>query len=87
MDSEKLMKLIEHMTLAELTKTNTGIENVPNEAQVENLKRVCQWLEELRRRWDKPIIINSVAGVTFCRFDLYIFIFFITFACKTRVEE
>ena len=66
MDSEKLMKLSEHMTLAELTKTNTGIENVPNEAQVENLKRVCRWLERLRRRWndkygdgDDPIIINS----------------------------
>ncbi len=66
MDSEKLMKLSEHMTLAELCKTNTGIENVPNEAQVENLKRVCRWLERLRKRWndkygdgDDPIIINS----------------------------
>jgi len=66
MDSEKLMKLSEHMTLAELTKTNTGMENVPNEAQVENLKRLCRWLERLRRRWndkygdgDDPIIINS----------------------------
>ena len=66
MDSEKLMKLSEHMTLAELTKTNTGIENVPNETQVENLKRVCRWLERLRKRWndlygdgDDPIIINS----------------------------
>ena len=66
MDSEKLMKLSEHMTLAELTKTNTGMENVPNEAQVENLKRVCRWLERLRKRWndkygdgDDPIIINS----------------------------
>ena len=66
MDSEKLMKLSEHMTLAELTKTNTGIANVPNEAQVENLKRVCRWLERLRKRWndkygdgDDPIIINS----------------------------
>ena len=66
MDSEKLMKLSEHMTLAELTKTNTGIANVPNEAQVENLKRVCRWLERLRRRWndlygegDDPIVINS----------------------------
>ncbi len=66
MDSEKLMNLSEHMTLAELCKTNTGIENVPNEAQVENLKRVCRWLERLRRRWndkygdgDDPIIINS----------------------------
>jgi len=53
------MNLSEHFSLRELTKTKTGIENVPNEAQVENLKRVCQWLEELRRRWDKPIIINS----------------------------
>ena len=66
MDSEKLMKLSEHMTLAELCKTNTGMENVPNEAQVENLKRLCRWLERLRRRWndkygdgDDPIIINS----------------------------
>ena len=66
MDSEKLMKLSEHFSLAELTKTNTGIENVPNEAQVENLKRLCRWLERLRKRWndkygdgDDPLIINS----------------------------
>ena len=66
MDSEKLMKLSEHFSLAELTKTNTGIENVPSEAQVENLKRLCRWLERLRKRWndkygdgDDPIIINS----------------------------
>ena len=66
MKSEKLMKLSEHFGLAELCKTRTGIENVPNEAQVENLKRLCQWLEQLRRRWnnlygegDDPIIINS----------------------------
>ena len=59
-------KLSEHFGLAELTKTKTGIENVPNEAQVENLKRVCRWLERLRKRWndkygdgDDPIIINS----------------------------
>jgi uncharacterized protein YcbK (DUF882 family) len=70
-NSEKLMKLSEHMTLAELCKTNTGIENVPNEAQVENLKRLCRWLERLRRRWnnlyadiwnggmEEPLIINS----------------------------
>ena len=34
----KQAKLSEHFSLAELTKTNTKIENVPNEAQVENLK-------------------------------------------------
>ena len=66
MNSEKLMKLSEHFSLAELTKTSVNIENVPSEAQVENLKRLCRWLERLRRRWndkygdgDDPIIINS----------------------------
>ena len=44
------MRLSQHFTLGELCKTKTGIENVPNEAQVENLKRVCQWLEELREK-------------------------------------
>ena len=33
------INLSEHFTLAELTKTKSGIDNVPNEAQVENLKR------------------------------------------------
>ena len=71
----KQTKLSEHFTLAELTKTNTKILNVPNEAQVENLKRVCGWLEHLRekssltpgpspkgegsRYKETPIIINS----------------------------
>ena len=62
----KETNLSEHLTLAELCKTRTGIENVPNEAQVENLRRVCRWLERLRKRWndkygdgDDPIIINS----------------------------
>ena len=62
----KQTNLSEHFTLRELCETNTGIENVPNEAQVENLKRVCRWLERLRKRWndkygdgDDPIIINS----------------------------
>ncbi len=47
------MRLSEHFTLRELTKTRTGIENMPNEAQVENLKRVCQWLEQLRLRYNQ----------------------------------
>ena len=66
------INLSEHFTLAELTKTKTGIEYVPNEEQVNNLKRVCRWLEELRLRYnlnqkekiknkdeEEPIIINS----------------------------
>ena len=70
----KQTNLSEHFGLAELCKTKTGIENVPNEAQVENLKRVCRWLEQLRLRYNQmrnekgemrnevreyPIIINS----------------------------
>ena len=64
--NEESLKLSEHMTLAELCKTKTRLSNEPNEAQVENLRRVCRWLEQLRRRWnnlygdgDDPIIINS----------------------------
>ena len=70
--SDETIKLSEHFTLAELCKTKTGIKNVPNEAQVENLKRLCGWLEELRLRYnlnkkekiknkdeEEPIIINS----------------------------
>ena len=59
-------RLTPHFTLRELTKTKTGISNVPNEEQVENLKRLCRWLERMRKRWndlygegDDPIIINS----------------------------
>ena len=49
----KQFRLSPHFTLGELTKTNTKIENVPNEAQVENLKRLCGWLEMLRSEWNK----------------------------------
>ena len=59
-------RLTPHFTLAELCKTKTKIENVPSEAQVNNLKRLCHWLERLRKQWndkygdgDDPIIINS----------------------------
>lgn len=61
-----VIKLSEHMTLAELCKTRTGLKNEPNEAQIENLRRLCRWLERLRKRWndlygegDDPLIINS----------------------------
>ena len=49
----KQTNLSEHFGLAELCKTKTGIENVPNEAQVENLRRVCRWLEQLRLRYNQ----------------------------------
>ena len=48
----KQTRLSEHFTLAELCKTSVKKQNVPNEAQGANLRRLCQWLEELRRRWN-----------------------------------
>ena len=46
------MNLSEHFTLAEMCKTSANLDNVPNEAQVENLKRLCGWLEMLRSEWN-----------------------------------
>ena len=44
------MKLSEHFTLGGLTKTKyqTADGNIPSHAVIENLKRLCPWLEELR---------------------------------------
>jgi uncharacterized protein YcbK (DUF882 family) len=62
----KQARLSQHFTLGELCKTKVNLENVPNEAQVKNLKRLCGWLEMLRSEWNKrygegddPIVINS----------------------------
>jgi len=59
-------RLSPHFTLGEMTKTSVRAKNVPNAAQVENLRRVCRWLERLRRRWNErygdgedPIVVNS----------------------------
>ena len=61
-----MTKLSEHFSLEEMCKTKVNLKNVPNEAQVENLKRLCGWLEMLRDEWNRrygegndPIIINS----------------------------
>ncbi len=64
----KQARLSQHFTLGELCKTSakTQDRNIPSHVYIENLKRLCGWLEELRRRWnniygegDAPIIINS----------------------------
>ena len=61
-------RLSPHFTLAELCKTNakTADGNIPSRVHIENLKRLCGWLEMLRSEWNKrygegndPIIINS----------------------------
>ena len=54
----KQAKLSEHFTLGELTKTKhvTADGNIPSHEVIENLKRLCWWLEELRYSY---IVINS----------------------------
>ena len=60
--------LSEHFTLGEMCKTSarTPDGNIPSHVHIENLKRLCGWLEMLRSEWNKrygegndPIIINS----------------------------
>ena len=46
-------KLSEHFTLGELTKTShKGVYNIPSHEAIENLKRLCTWLEALRERYN-----------------------------------
>ena len=45
-------KLSEHFTLGEMTKSSSHPEvyNIPSHEAIANLKRLCGWLEELRKR-------------------------------------
>ena len=53
--------LSEHFKLGEFTKSNSHPEvyNIPSHEAIANLKRVCGWLEILRSRAGRPILINS----------------------------
>ena len=69
----KNARLAQQVTLGELCKTSmkTADGNIPSHVHIENLKRVCRWLERLRQKYnlnikekiknknDEPIIINS----------------------------
>ena len=53
-------QLSEHFKLGEFTKSNhPEVYNIPSHVAIENMKRICGWLEELRDRYGQPIIINS----------------------------
>ena len=64
----KQARLSEHFTLGEMCKTSAKTQdgNIPSHVHIENLKRLCGWLEMLRSEWNNrygegndPIIINS----------------------------
>ena len=58
----KSIKLSEHFTLGEVTKSrHAEIYNIPSHVAIENLKRVCGWLEELRRRYNLRYVLRSVS--------------------------
>ena len=47
-------RLSPHFTLGELCKTSakTPDGNIPSHVHIENLKRLCGWLEKLRERYN-----------------------------------
>ena len=55
----KTIKLSEHYTLGEMTKTSTGMMNIPSRVSIENLKRVCGWLEALRCRYNQRYVLGG----------------------------
>ena len=55
------MNLTEHFTLEELTHTDhRELENIPNETELTNLKRLAEFLETVKGvLGGKPIMVNS----------------------------
>lgn len=48
-----------HFTLAELTRTNTGLNNTPPEADVNRLKQLALNMEHVRSIIKRPVIVTS----------------------------
>jgi hypothetical protein len=56
----KSINLSEHFTLGEVTKSkHAEIYNIPSHVAIENLKRVCEWLEALRLRYNLRYVCDS----------------------------
>ena len=54
------MQLTEHFSLAELTVTDTGLDNTPDAAQTDLLKTLAEFLEKVRTiLGNNPVTINS----------------------------
>ena len=56
----KQARLSPHFTLAELCKTSvkTADGNIPSHVHIENLKRLCGWLEKLRSEWNRRYAVG-----------------------------
>lgn len=53
------MQLSKNFSLAELTVTSTGIPNIPNNSQLDNLYKLANLLELVRAALGNPIIVSS----------------------------
>lgn len=53
------MKISKYFTIEELTKTNTGLKNNPNEAELKNLIQLAEFMDTIREHLGNPIIVNS----------------------------
>ncbi len=53
-------RLSPHFTLGELCKTSarTPDGNIPSHVHIENLKRLCGWLEMLRKRYNERYVVS-----------------------------
>jgi len=56
-----MSQLTEHFTLEELTHTDhREYDNTPNDAELENLKRLAEFLEDVKKTLGgRPIMVNS----------------------------
>jgi hypothetical protein len=59
-----MMQLTEHFSLDEMTRSEAaarhGYDNTPNEAEIANLTRLCELLEQVKQTLGgKPIMVNS----------------------------
>ena len=53
-------KLSPHFSLEEVVKTKTGLSNIPNVEQINQLRKLCRYiLEPVRSVYNKPLIIDS----------------------------
>ena len=55
----KQARLSQHFTLGELCKTSAKTQdgNIPSHVHIENLKRLCGWLEVLRKRYNERYVV------------------------------
>ena len=60
-------RLSPHFTLGEFTRSGSHPEvyNIPSHEAIANLKRLCVWLEELRKRYnDKYVVVKGDVSTT-----------------------